>query len=77
MDEFEGFKTDVGGVNTELTWAHIFRALEPRQGGFPLHPLHLKAMVDMLGPQVACLDCWEKRDDCGAHADVKAPEPTP
>lgn len=73
MDGFDGFKTDIGTVGAELTWAHIFKALESQGGGLPLHPLHIKAMAEMLGPQVACPDCWERRDDCGAHADVKGP----
>ena len=72
-DDFKEFATGAGTVGAELTWAHIFNALESQQGGFPPHPLHVKAMVEMLGPQVACKECWAKRDDCGQHEGYGTP----
>jgi len=66
----DDFTLTPGTVGAELTWAHIFKALGIEQGEFPPHPLHVKAMADMLGPQVACADCWERRDDCGKHETV-------
>ena len=67
-DAFTSFEMDnAGTVGAELTWAHIFKALEIGEDEFSPHPLHVKAMADMLGPQVACADCWELRDDCGKH----------
>jgi len=66
----DGFTLTPGTVGAELTWAHIFKALEAGSGDYPPHPLHVQAMADMLGPQVACADCWELRDDCGKHEAV-------